>query len=61
MRKREAVGVGAKDGDGGGELPEGEESSGEGPAGDEPLPEPDVMPEIPDAPPPPEGDGETRG
>jgi len=55
-RKREAVGVGAKGGDGG-DLPEGESSSGEGPAGDQPLPEPEVLPDVPDAPPAPDDDG----
>jgi ATP-dependent Clp protease ATP-binding subunit ClpC len=56
VRKREAVGVGAKGGDGG-DLPEGESSSGEGPAGDQPLPEPEVLPDVPDAPPAPDDDG----
>ncbi len=50
-RKREKVGVGAE----GGELPEGSDSPAEPPAdspGDEPeLAEPDVLPDVPDAPP----------
>jgi ATP-dependent Clp protease ATP-binding subunit ClpC len=46
-RKREAVGVGAKGGDGGGELPEGSSD----------LPdEPEVLPDVPDAPPAAEGE-----
>lgn len=49
-RKREAVGVGAK-GDGGGELPEG---SGDG--GDDLPDEPEVLPDVPDAPPAAEGE-----
>jgi ATP-dependent Clp protease ATP-binding subunit ClpC len=55
-REREKVGVGAE----GGELPEGEgEGEGQEPSGDAPqgnLPdETDVLPDVPDAPPAPEG------
>jgi ATP-dependent Clp protease ATP-binding subunit ClpC len=53
-RKREAVGVGGKGG-------AGDEPEGEGPQGEEPadLPdEHDVLPDVPDAPPAPEGEGE---
>src|SRR4051794_16388664 len=45
-RKREAVGVGAK-GDGGNELPEGSSSEG----GDDLPDDPEVLPDVPDAPP----------
>jgi ATP-dependent Clp protease ATP-binding subunit ClpC len=56
QRKREAVGVGGK---GGSDQPEGE-----GPQDDEgsDLPdEHDVLPDVPDAPPAPEGEGEGEG
>jgi ATP-dependent Clp protease ATP-binding subunit ClpC len=58
-RQREAVGVGAKGGEGEGEgsdQPAPEEPSGSGDLPDDP----DVLPEIPDAPPAPEGEGESR-
>jgi ATP-dependent Clp protease ATP-binding subunit ClpC len=52
-RTREAVGVGAKRGEG----ESSEEPSSEEPAGGGDLPdEPEVLPEIPDAPPAPEGE-----
>ncbi|MEX2253483.1 MAG: AAA family ATPase, partial [Thermoleophilaceae bacterium] len=57
VRKKEAVGVGAEGG-----SPEGEDDDGSGEGDDEPkgsaeLPEdPDVLPDVPDAPPPPEDD-----
>src|SRR5256886_9701670 len=55
-RKRETVGVGAKGGEDKPEL-EGGEDRPEEPSGD--LPEdPEVLPDVPDAPPAPEGDGE---
>jgi ATP-dependent Clp protease ATP-binding subunit ClpC len=56
-RKREAVGVGAKGGDGGGppELEGGDSDEGHLPD------EPEVLPDVPDAPPPPEGDGSDSG
>ena len=55
-RKRETVGVGAKGGDeeAGPELESGD--SGEGH-----LPEPEVLPDVPDAPPAPETEGEGDG
>jgi ATP-dependent Clp protease ATP-binding subunit ClpC len=49
-RKREAVGVGAK----GGEAEAGELPAGEGPSDDLPD-EPEVLPDVPDAPPAGEG------
>jgi ATP-dependent Clp protease ATP-binding subunit ClpC len=56
-REREAVGVGAKsegsDGEPGGRLP-----SGEGDGGDDLPDEPEVLPDVPDAPPS-EGDGDS--
>jgi ATP-dependent Clp protease ATP-binding subunit ClpC len=59
-KKREAVGVGAKGGDE--SLPEGasEEGAGEE-GGDGDLPEdPEVLPDVPDAPPEPEDSGEGK-
>jgi hypothetical protein len=55
-RKREAVGVGAKGGDDKPELEGGDERPEE-PSGELPE-EPEVLPDVPDVPPPPEGEGE---
>jgi hypothetical protein len=53
-RKRETVGVGAQ-----GDAREEGSSTDPSSDGDDALPdEPEVLPEIPDAPPAPEGDGE---
>jgi ATP-dependent Clp protease ATP-binding subunit ClpC len=67
-KKREAVGVGAGSkggpGEGGGELPEGSgDSDGDGGSGDGggDLPDdPEVLPDVPDAPPESSGDGESK-
>jgi ATP-dependent Clp protease ATP-binding subunit ClpC len=64
-RKREAVGVGAKGGSGG-ELPEGASGDGDGDGdssgGGDLLDDPEVLPDVPDAPPEPDagsaGDGQ---
>jgi hypothetical protein len=50
-KKREAVGVGAKGGDGGGDEPSGD-------AGGSLPDEPEVLPDVPDAPPADEGSKE---
>jgi ATP-dependent Clp protease ATP-binding subunit ClpC len=55
-REREAVGVGAKGGDGEGS----DEPASEEPSGGSDLPDdPEVLPEIPDAPPAPEEEGKS--
>jgi ATP-dependent Clp protease ATP-binding subunit ClpC len=53
-KERVAAGVGAQ---GGEDTPEGEPAAEEGSGGDLPE-EPEVLPDVPDAPPPPEGDSE---
>ncbi len=61
VRKKEAVGVGAEGGSD--DEPSGEGDGDSEPKGSVELPEdPDVLPDVPDAPPPPEGDsGEGSG